>query len=100
CSPLPISNRAVKPSHVDDTAITCGKVNKLQIIIQAEKATSKGWLFAYITTNNKYKENKQKPQQEISLRLYHVELLTKSVNLVPKAYHYNVKISKSHRKLH
>jgi hypothetical protein len=37
----------------------CGKVNKLQIIIQANKATSKGWLFAYIITN-KYKENKEK----------------------------------------
>ena len=37
----------------------CGKVNKLQIIREASKATSKGWLFAYITIN-KYQENKEK----------------------------------------
>ncbi|MDI9872818.1 hypothetical protein QM567_26415, partial [Flectobacillus roseus] len=46
CSPLPISNRAVKPSTVDDTAIKCGKVKKLQNITKTE-VTSKEWLFCF-----------------------------------------------------
>ena len=86
----PTTKPKKKPSHVDDTADyasqtmrrnPCGKVNKLQIIIQARtKPPPKGGFVHEVLSTNTKNTNK-KPQQEISLRLYYAELLTKIVKM-------------------